>query len=68
MAYFIGLFWAGMVSDCLYAMGAIGIVRIYKSSMVVNFAHGNLAGLAAFLVFGFTSGILAQVSWGRRFC
>lgn len=67
MADFIGLFWAGMVSGCLYAMGAIGIVLIYKSSMVVNFAHGNLAGLAAFLVFGFTSGILAQVSWGAAF-
>lgn len=28
----IGLIWAGMVSGCLYAMGAIGIVLIYKSS------------------------------------
>lgn len=53
-----------MVSGCLYAMGAIGIVLIYKSSMVVNFAHGNLAGLAAFLVFGFTSGTFAQFAWG----
>lgn len=53
-----------MVSGCLYAMGAIGIVLIYKSSNVVNFAHGNLAGLAAFLVFGFTGGILANMVWG----
>jgi branched-chain amino acid transport system permease protein len=60
----LGLIWAGVVSGCLYAMGAIGIVLIYKSSKVVNFAHGNLAGLAAFLVFGFTAGHLAQVSWG----
>jgi branched-chain amino acid transport system permease protein len=60
----LGLVWAGVVSGCLYAMGAIGIVLIYKSSKVVNFAHGNLAGLAAFLVFGFTAGHLAQVSWG----
>jgi branched-chain amino acid transport system permease protein len=60
----LGLVWAGVVSGCLYAMGAIGIVLIYKSSRVVNFAHGNLAGLAAFLVFGFTAGHLAQVSWG----
>ena len=63
MADFIGLVWAGVVSGCLYAMGAIGIVLIYKSSNVVNFAHGNLAGLAAFLVFGFTSGTIAQMSW-----
>jgi len=58
------LFWAGLISGCLYALGAIGIVLIYKSSKVVNFAHGNLAGLAAFLVFGFTGGTFAQMSWG----
>ena len=64
MADFLGLVWAGIISGCLYAMGAIGIVLIYKSSMVVNFAHGNLAGLAAFLVFGFTAGILGNMAWG----
>src|SRR3954469_4610962 len=48
-------------------MGAIGIVLIYKSSNVVNFAHGNLAGLAAFLVFGFTGGTFANMAWGPAF-
>jgi branched-chain amino acid transport system permease protein len=64
MADFIGLVWAGVISGCLYAMGAIGIVLIYKSSNVVNFAHGNLAGLAAFLVFGFTAGTFTNMAWG----
>ncbi|NYT59983.1 branched-chain amino acid ABC transporter permease [Alcaligenaceae bacterium] len=64
MADFIGLIWAGTISGCLYAMGAVGLVLIYKSSNVVNFAHGNLAGLAAFLVFGFTAGTFANLSWG----
>jgi len=64
MGDFIGLAWSGIISGCLYAMGAIGIVLIYKSSMVVNFAHGNLAGLAAFLVFGFTAGIFGNMAWG----
>ncbi|PZP99986.1 MAG: branched-chain amino acid ABC transporter permease [Variovorax paradoxus] len=63
MADFLGLVWAGVISGCLYAMGAVGLVLIYKSSMVVNFAHGNLAGLAAFLVFGFTAGHFAQMAW-----
>lgn len=63
MSDFIGLVWAGIVSGSLYAMGAIGIVLIYKSSNVVNFAHGNLAGFAAFLVFGFTAGTFASMSW-----
>jgi branched-chain amino acid transport system permease protein len=64
MGDFLGLAWSGVISGCLYAMGAIGIVLIYKSSNVVNFAHGNLAGLAAFLVFGFTAGIFGSIAWG----
>jgi branched-chain amino acid transport system permease protein len=63
VADIIGLVWSGIVSGCLYAMGAIGLVLIFKSSMVVNFAHGNLAGLAAFLVFGFTAGHFAKMAW-----
>jgi branched-chain amino acid transport system permease protein len=60
----VGLVASGIVSGCLYAMGAVGIVLIYKSSKVVNFAHGNLAGLAAFLVFGFSAGTFANLAWG----
>lgn len=67
MGDLLGLVWSGVVSGCLYAMGAIGIVLIYKSSNVVNFAHGNLAGLAAFLVFGFTAGTFANWAWGPAF-
>lgn len=64
MGDLVGLVWSGIVSGCLYAMGAIGIVLIYKSSRVVNFAHGNLSGLAAFLVFGFTAGTFGTMAWG----
>ena len=64
MADFIGLVWSGIISGCLYAIGAIGLVLIFKSSNVVNFAHGNLAGLAAFMVFGFTAGLFAEMAWG----
>lgn len=59
------LVWSGLVSGCLYGLGALGLVMIYKSSRVVNFAHGNLAGLAAFLVYGFSSGTLLSLSWGN---
>ena len=64
MADFIGLTWAGMINGCLYAMGALGLVLIYKSSNVVNLAHGNLAGLSGFLGFGFTAGTFANMAWG----
>ena len=58
------LIWSGTIIGCLYALGALGLVMIYKSSKVVNFSHGNVAGLAAFLVYGFSSGILLELSWG----
>ena len=55
--------WSGIVTGCLYAFGSLGLVMIYKSSKVVNFAHGNLAGLAAFCVFGLTVAPLAWPWW-----
>lgn len=58
------LIWSGIVTGCLYALGALGLVMIFKSSRVVNFSHGNVAGLAAFLIYGFSSGLLLTLSWG----
>lgn len=58
------LVWSGVVTGCLYALGALGLVMIFKSSRVVNFSHGNVAGLAAFLIYGFSSGTLLSLSWG----
>ena len=31
---------------------------------MVNFSHGNVAGLTAFLVYGLSSGVLLSLSWG----
>ena len=58
------LVWSGMITGCLYALGALGLVMIFKSSRVVNFSHGNVAGFAAFLIYGFSSGVLLELSWG----
>ena len=58
------LIWSGMITGCLYALGALGLVMIFKCSRVVNFSHGNVAGFAAFLVYGFSSGVLLELSWG----
>ena len=60
----LSLVWAGMVAGCLYALGALGLVMIFKCSRVVNFSHGNVAGLAAFLAYGFSTGSLLSLSWG----
>jgi branched-chain amino acid transport system permease protein len=58
------LLWSGLVSGCLYGVGALGLVMVFKSSRVVNFSHGNLACLGAFVVYGLSSGTLLSLSWG----
>jgi branched-chain amino acid transport system permease protein len=58
------LLWSGIVSGCLYGVGAFGLVMVFKSSRVVNFSHGNLACLGAFVVYGLSSGTLLSLSWG----
>ena len=59
------LVWGGLISGCLYAFGALGLVMVFKCSRVVNFSHGNAAGMAAFLVFGFSGGWFLSLSWGE---
>jgi branched-chain amino acid transport system permease protein len=58
------LMWSGIISGCLYGVGALGLVMVFKSSRVVNFSHGNLACLGAFVVYGLSSGTLMSLSWG----
>ena len=58
------LLWSGTISGCLYGVGALGLVMVFKSSRVVNFSHGNLACLGAFVVYGLSSGTLLSLSWG----
>lgn len=41
----------GLSAGSLYAMVALGIVLIYRSTRVLNFAHGDIATLATFTAF-----------------
>lgn len=59
----IGLLWSGIVTGSLYALGALGLVLIFKSTKVVNFAFGNQAGVAAFAVFALVAD-RAELPWG----
>lgn len=52
----ISLLWQGTVTGLLYAIAAMGLVMIFKSSKMVNFAHGAIAGLSAFVVYAATTG------------
>jgi branched-chain amino acid transport system permease protein len=49
MDFFLQLLINGLSIGLLYGLSAMGFVMIYKSSSVVNFAHGELLALGAFL-------------------
>ena len=41
----------GIAAGSLYALVALGIVLLYRTSRVLNFAHGDLATFGTFLAF-----------------
>ena len=45
----------GLALGAIYALLAMGFVIIFKATQVLNFAHGALAGLGAFLVASFAT-------------
>ena len=45
-----GVIVLGVVFGCLNAMLAIGLVLVYRANRIVNFAHGELGGVAVVLV------------------
>jgi len=56
MDFFLQLFINGISIGFLYGLSAMGFVMIFKSSSVLNFAHGELLALGAFF-------FLAMVTW-----
>jgi branched-chain amino acid transport system permease protein len=51
----IRLFITGIEVGSIYALVALGVVLLYRTSRVLNFGHGELALLACFLAFTLTS-------------
>ena len=49
MEFFIQLLFQGLSIGFLYALAALGFVMIFKSSSVLNFAHGELLAIGAFI-------------------
>lgn len=52
MQYVVG----GVATGSLYALVALGIALLYRSSRVLNFAHGDQATLATFVAFTLMGG------------
>jgi branched-chain amino acid transport system permease protein len=54
MSYFFQLVVSGIVVGSIYALSALGFVLIYKSSKVLNIAHGQLIASGAFITYALT--------------
>jgi branched-chain amino acid transport system permease protein len=65
MSYFLQLVVSGVVVGSIYALSALGFVLIYKSSRVLNIAHGQLIAAGAFITYALTvwAGIPVVVSF-----
>ncbi len=58
MEFFFQLLVNGLSIGFLYGLAAMGFVMIFKSSSVLNFAHGELMALGAFV-------FLVLISWAK---
>ncbi len=54
MDFFLQLLIQGLSVGFLYALAALGFVMIFKSSSVLNFAHGELLAIGAFIFLAFS--------------
>ncbi|HEV3351900.1 MAG TPA: ABC transporter permease [Acidimicrobiales bacterium] len=48
----IGIVLAGVVYGSVYALGAFGLILIYRTNRIINFAHGALGSLVGVLAIG----------------
>jgi branched-chain amino acid transport system permease protein len=58
MEFFLQLLINGLCIGFLYGLSAMGFVMIFKSSSVLNFAHGELLAMGAFI-------FLTLVTWAN---
>jgi len=60
---FINALGSGIALGAIYALLALGFVIIFKATQVVNFAHGAIAALGAYLVSYFAVAINIPGRW-----
>jgi branched-chain amino acid transport system permease protein len=63
MSYFLQLVVSGIVVGSIYALSALGFVLIYKSSRVLNIAHGQLIATGAFITYASPCGLEFPLHW-----
>lgn len=50
----------GLISGCLYALVALGLVLIFRTTGAINFAQGDVGSLGLFIALGLSDGIWAH--------
>jgi len=64
MERFLQYVLAGLSAGSLYALVALGLVLIYRSTRVLNFAHADMATVGTFIAFSMiTSGLPFWIRW-----
>src|SRR5204863_2156224 len=48
----LGIVLSGVVYGSVYALGAFGLILIYRSNRIINFAHGALGSFVGVLAIG----------------
>jgi len=51
MDYFFQLVFSGIAMGCLYALIALGFVVVYKATEILNFAHGEIMMISAYVCY-----------------
>lgn len=51
MSSFVQLMWSGLISGFAYALVALGLVLVFKTARILNFAAGTMAGFGGFLAY-----------------
>lgn len=56
--------FGGIISGCLYALVAIGLILIYRTSRAINFAQADIGSVGTFLAVALTSGAAVRLGTG----
>jgi len=64
MTQFLQYFVSGLATGSIYALVALGLALIYRSTRILNFAHGDIATAGTFFAFTFLG---LNLPWGVAF-
>lgn len=62
MTDLIQLMWSGLISGFAYALVALGLVLVFKTARILNFAAGTMAGFGGFLAYWWS--VEKGIPWG----